>query len=152
VPKPSENGGYILPIICCNTPSHNILGWAHDPQPSKLLFCILLVSFKMHCTVSYNIELFNFTNIFFAYRYLSYRFLRRNHDKVSATMLGSLSAQLLFTGTLSVVPFSKWKDNKKTAWLNSIKLPVLYEGLFVKIKKNSALVLRHFWCKICIFS
>jgi len=37
-----------------------------------------------------------------------------NHDKVSATKLGALSTQLPFTGTLSVISFSKRKENKNT--------------------------------------
>jgi len=49
----------------------------------------------------------------FAYGNLSFRFLRSIHDKVSATKLGSLSAQLPFTGTI-VISFSKRKDNKNT--------------------------------------
>jgi len=36
---------------------------------------------------------------------------RSNHDKVSASKLGSLSTQLPFIGTLSVIPFSKRTTN-----------------------------------------
>jgi len=51
-----------------------------------------------------------------------------NHDvKVSAIKLGPLSTQLPFTGTLSVIFFSKRKENKNTVLIQYhwIKLLVI---------------------------
>jgi len=104
VPIPRGNQEILVypPNNLVAQPSLNLLGWA---QASKLIFCMLLVSFKLHCIIQHwLVQLFNHV---FAYG-------GRNHDKVSATKLGPLSTQLPFTGTLSVIPFSKWKDIKKT--------------------------------------
>jgi len=55
----------------------------------------------------------------------SFRFLRSNHDKVSAAKLGPLSALLPFSDTLSVIPFSKknyFDLILLNYWISTIKL------------------------------
>jgi len=68
----------------------------------------------MHCIIQCCID-FNFSFVL-AYDDLSFEFLKSSYKKVSATKLGPLSMRLSFTGTLSVIPFSKRKDtgNKNT--------------------------------------
>jgi len=84
----------------------------------------------MHCIIQDTVLTCSTFQSFFAYGHLSFGFLRRNHDKVSATELGPLvSTQLPFTGNLFefafsklviptsiVIPFSEWKGNKKTSF------------------------------------
>jgi len=50
----------------------------------------------------------------FAYGNLSFRFLRSNHDKVSATRLDLLSAQLPITGTKKY--YIELLDNQLLGW------------------------------------
>jgi len=45
------------------------------------------------------------------------RGIRNYYNKVSATKLGPLSTQLPFTGTLSVIPFSKRTEKTKNTVL-----------------------------------